>query len=213
MKNFKAFTLVEVMVCLILTGVVAFFIYTMMLTAHRSYFKLFTVSRQKNDIRYFETLIKNSIWNAQDYTIENNKLKFIYYSTYQASIGYRIDIYDCSGVLEEKTPSQINTLLGDKKNSQIKETYSTTGSSNIRLTSYRGSSSYGNALASAPAINDEIVMENVNKIYYSITKDSSHTPIFNLAIVYNRELDDGEIDYEYIIYSICMKNLFYMDRE
>ena len=60
MKNFKAFTLVEVMVCIILTGIVAFFIYTMMLSAHKTYFKVFSVSRQKNDIRYFETLIKKS---------------------------------------------------------------------------------------------------------------------------------------------------------
>ena len=212
MKNFKAFTLVEVMVCIILTAIVAFFIYTMMLSAHKTYFKLFSVSRQKNDIRYFETLIKRSVSSAQVYELNGNQLIFKYYhwNSASASLKYRVDVYSCGSALKsDATGSNIEDLMG-KKNTEIKSSYSGTTDTTIYLTVYEGSS-YENAIASTPIMSNEVVMENVNKLFYYKKQISNTTPVWHMAVVYNRTLDDGEVDYEYMIYTICMENLFYME--
>jgi len=205
MRNFRAFTLIEVMVCMILTAIVAFFIYTMMLSAHRTYFKLFSVSRQRNDVRYFETLIKKSIANAQGYEVNGNKLIFKYYDT--STNKYRVDEYDCGSALaSDATGSNINSLLG-KSNMEIKSSYSGTNGTDIRLTSKQGAS-YGSGTT---LINNEIVMKNINKVFFYIKQPYPHhnVPVFELAVVYNRTLDDGEENYEYMFFSVSMRNLFY----
>ena len=60
-KNKKGFTLIEVMVSLFLSVMVAFFVYTMMISSYNSYRRLSSISKNANSIRYFITSFSNSI--------------------------------------------------------------------------------------------------------------------------------------------------------
>lgn len=59
------FTLIEVLISLFLSAMVAFFIYTMMVSAYNAYRRISSVSRNANSIRYFIANISNSIKNAK----------------------------------------------------------------------------------------------------------------------------------------------------
>jgi prepilin-type N-terminal cleavage/methylation domain-containing protein len=64
MENKKGFTLIEVLVSIILTGVIVYFLYIMMLASYKSYETLLGVSKETGDIRVCETYLRRSIKNA-----------------------------------------------------------------------------------------------------------------------------------------------------
>ena len=57
----KGFTLIEIMVSLFLSVLVAFFVYTMMISSYTAYRRLSSISKNANSIRYFITNFSNSI--------------------------------------------------------------------------------------------------------------------------------------------------------
>lgn len=67
------FTLIEVLISLFLSAMVAFFIYTMMISAYNAYRRISSVSRNANSIRYFVTNISNSIKNARAIPIKGTR--------------------------------------------------------------------------------------------------------------------------------------------
>lgn len=219
MKNYKAFTLIEVMVCIILTCIVVFFIYTMMLSSHKTYSKLFTISRQRNDLRYFEAILKNSIMNAEYINFTNKKMTFGYYdsSTMFSSVlgikgGYRVDVYefDNNNVLEN------NDTRSENLSGLSLPSFSNT-QTNVYLTIYKGNSNY--TPTSTKLRNKEIVLENVNKLFWCyhdyndhVSEAFNHHSYLNLALIFNRELAGTkaalkEINYESQIYRFSVKNI------
>lgn len=71
MKNKKilfGFTLIEVMVSLFLSVMVALAVYTMMISSYTSYSRIASVSKNANNIRYFLTMFSNSIKYANTMT-------------------------------------------------------------------------------------------------------------------------------------------------
>ncbi len=57
----KGFTLIEVMVSLFLSVLVAFFVYTMMISSYTAYKRLSSISQNANSIRFFTDTISKSI--------------------------------------------------------------------------------------------------------------------------------------------------------
>lgn len=219
MKNYKAFTLIEVMICIILTCIVVFFIYTMMLSSHRTYSKLFTISRQRNDLRYFEAILKNSIMNAEYINITNTKMTFAYYdsSTMFSSAlgingGYRVDVYefDKNNVLEN------NDDRSKSLNGLSLPSFSGT-QADLYLTIYKGNSNY--TQTSTKLRDKEKVLENVNKLFWCyhdyndhVSDAFEHHSYLNLALIFNRELAGTkaalkEINYESQLYRFSVKNI------
>ncbi|MBR3628426.1 MAG: prepilin-type N-terminal cleavage/methylation domain-containing protein [Elusimicrobia bacterium] len=64
------FTLIEVMVSLFLSVMVAFFVYTMMISSYSAYNRLSSVSKNANSIRYFITNFSNSIKYCDSIPVE-----------------------------------------------------------------------------------------------------------------------------------------------
>jgi Tfp pilus assembly protein PilW len=60
-KNLLGFTLVEMMISLFLSVMVAFFVYTMMISSYNAYNRLSSLSKNANSIRFFLKSIENSI--------------------------------------------------------------------------------------------------------------------------------------------------------
>jgi len=209
MKNYRAFTLIEVMICIILTCIVVFFIYTMMLSSHRTYSKLFTISRQRNDLRYFETVFKKSIMNAEYFKMNtNNKaMEFGYYDVSgMFADGYRVDVYEF-----ERTDIFSNDSTKSHDLSEVTFNSVAGTSSKMSLTIYRSNASYSynNSTVLRPK---EPILENVNKIFWckydfnegGVQDRHSH---FDFSLIFNKTLSDGEVNYESQIYRITMKNM------
>jgi prepilin-type N-terminal cleavage/methylation domain-containing protein len=57
----KGFTLIEVMVSLFLSVLVAFFVYTMMISSYTAYKRLASISQNANSLRFFTDVISKSI--------------------------------------------------------------------------------------------------------------------------------------------------------
>lgn len=60
-KNLLGFTLIEMMISLFLSVMVAFFVYTMMISSYNAYNRLSSLSKNSNSIRFFLKSIENSI--------------------------------------------------------------------------------------------------------------------------------------------------------
>lgn len=181
-KNKKGFTLIEVMVSLILSAIVIFFIYTMMTVSYTSYSKLFGVSQQKNDTRFFETMIKKSIANAAYVKMLPSKFSFGYYDIYLGI--YRLDEYSFT------TGSFTNSLALAVNPPTTEATIPSTNRI-LKLTVYNAGASYtGNTV-----VRTEIILQNVNALYYHENKTAVMDNI-SLGLIYNRVLADGEVNYE-----------------
>lgn len=80
MKNYRVgFTLIEVMVSLFLSAMVAFFVYTMMISSYNAYRRISSVSRNANSIRYFIETFSSSIKycnSVPDFDATNKVLTF-----------------------------------------------------------------------------------------------------------------------------------------
>lgn len=104
MKNIKAFTLTEMIICTLLAGIVIFFVYTIMLSSNKSYVKLYNYSKNKNDIVYFKNLLRKSIMNSnstnstassaeyKNIRFGNNTIEIGYYDSLELN-DYRVDKY------------------------------------------------------------------------------------------------------------------------
>lgn len=84
MNKKTGFTLIEVLISLFLSAMVAFFVYTMMISSYNSYRRISSVARNANSIRYFITNISNSIKNSQSVPVKeggatNTSLTFTVY--------------------------------------------------------------------------------------------------------------------------------------
>lgn len=125
--NKTGFTLIEVMVSLFLSVMVAFFVYTMMISSYTAYRRLSSVSKNANSIRYFITNISNSIKYCDGLPVEetsavhgkclvfrrydqylNENVKEKYY--FSGGLGYLIKSSSCS--VNVNTASYYSSSLG-----------------------------------------------------------------------------------------------------
>lgn len=190
MKKIKAFTLVEMVVCIVITCIVVFFVYTMMFSSYKTFFKLDSISRQRNDIRYFEKLFRNSVINAEYISITNNSISCGYYDlSGMFSEGYRLDVYSFSNTVTLSNNSAKSLSLAG-------ENLASYGSNkcNIYLTIKRADSNY------APQSDlraQEIVLQDVNKMFYNTTAFTQQRHEYlTFSLIYSKTLKDGEINYE-----------------
>ncbi|MCR4662593.1 MAG: prepilin-type N-terminal cleavage/methylation domain-containing protein [Endomicrobiaceae bacterium] len=85
-KNRKiGFTLIEVLVSLFLSVMVAVFVYTMMISSYNAYRRLSSVSKNANSIRYFIESFSNSVKYANRVPVE---------SIYSGSVSLTFKRYD-----------------------------------------------------------------------------------------------------------------------
>jgi prepilin-type N-terminal cleavage/methylation domain-containing protein len=214
MKKVRAFTLIEVMICIILTCIVVFFIYTMMLSSHATFVKLLSVSTQRNDLRYFETMIKRSIINADfiDINIAKKTMKFGYYDpSGMFSEGYRADVYYfkndshilSKNITRSKTLSGLTLGEGNEETKYYDDLY---------LKIYKTQDDTYDTEHNATVLRDEeIVLEKVNKLYYNIDKNADQHTVFDFSLIFFRELRAvkqkfREKNYEGQEYSFTVKN-------
>ena len=107
-KNYRVgFTLIEVMVSLFLSAMVAFFVYTMMISSYNSYRRISSVSRNANSIRYFVETFGNSIKNCNKLpTFTSNILTFERYDkNYNEVIMEKYYFSDGSSFIQSSTAS------------------------------------------------------------------------------------------------------------
>lgn len=181
-KNKKAFTLIEVIVSIVLSAIVIFFVYTMMTVSYTSYSKLFDVSQQKNNTRFFESMIKKSIENAVYVQMLPSKFSFGYYDE---NLGfYRLDEYSfTTGAFTNSAALAFNPPTTE---ASIPSTNRV-----LVMKVYNAGASYtGNTL-----VRTEVILENVNAIYYYEDKTGIMDNI-SLGLIYNKVLADGEVNYE-----------------
>jgi len=111
------FTLIEVLISLFLSAMVAFFVYTMMISSYDAYRRISSVSRNANSIRYFITNISNSIKNSQVLPVKagstgNISLTFtVYDKQYEAVVKEKYYFTDGSEFVENAESSvSISTI-------------------------------------------------------------------------------------------------------
>lgn len=64
----KAFTLIELVIAMLLSAIIVFFAYTMMVTSYKLFAGLYNTSYNLNNIRFFEEAIKKSITESEEIT-------------------------------------------------------------------------------------------------------------------------------------------------
>lgn len=75
------FTLIEVMITLILSVMVSFFVYTMVMSSYTAFRRLLSVSKNSNSIRFFVSSIQNSVRNAHEISIDGTSMTFKRFDT------------------------------------------------------------------------------------------------------------------------------------
>lgn len=214
LRKYKGFTLIEVMVCIVLTCIVVFFVYTMMLTSHRTYAKLFSISKQKNDIRYFETLLKNSIMNAEymEQSTSGSKaiFKFRYYDSKNSSNVniHRLDVFEFSNNnLVKRNKSKSMSLLSETEMNSY-----TSASCNVKFYSQLCYANNPNTSISS-LVSEHMVIDGINVLFWDMSQydDVSsetyeHHTCFTISLVLSKTLSDGEVNTENRLYRLSMRN-------
>ena len=195
MIKIKGFTLVEMVVCIVIMGIVIFSIYSVVISANKSYMKLYKHSKNKNDVLYLNNLMRNSLESTNltmNFCVgtKNNK-DFMQVGYYDNNFGvnnegcYRVDYYEFSesGILKEEEKGFFSTKLDgeDLSNLKIAKT------ADLYLTVYQGktltTSKFDSVTNSTttkthvtviidpekknnPLIEKELIFKNVNKVYY-----------------------------------------------
>ncbi|MBQ3834666.1 MAG: prepilin-type N-terminal cleavage/methylation domain-containing protein [Elusimicrobia bacterium] len=72
-KNFKAFTLVEMIVAVVLSSILIFFAYTMTISAYRIFSRMSDSSKNSNSIRFFEESFRKSVKGCTEWAISSDK--------------------------------------------------------------------------------------------------------------------------------------------
>ena len=62
----KAFTLVELLVSIVLTGIIVFFVYTMVIYSYGGFCKLSSHSRNFDDIKFLISSLRNTVIYAEE---------------------------------------------------------------------------------------------------------------------------------------------------
>ncbi|MFA7073791.1 MAG: prepilin-type N-terminal cleavage/methylation domain-containing protein [Endomicrobiaceae bacterium] len=182
LKNKKAFTLIEVMVSIILSAIIIFFIYTMMTVSYTSYSKLFGVSQQKNNTRFFESMMKKSIENSVYVQMLPSKFSFGYYDD---NLGiYRRDDYSFT------TGSFTNSKALSSNPPTVMASIPSANRVLVMRVYNAGSNYTGNTL-----IRTEVILENVNAVYYYMDSTGIMRNI-SIGLIFNKVLSDGEVNYE-----------------
>ena len=89
----KAFTLVELLVSIILTGIIAFFVYTMVIYSYGGFCKLSSHSRNFDDIKFLISSLRNTVISAEE--IRNSGGQSFFCTRYDK-------YYDFCGKIEEE---------------------------------------------------------------------------------------------------------------
>lgn len=84
-KNTRAFTLVELLVAIILTGIISFFIYTMVTYSYTGFSKLYSHSGNFEDMKMFISSLRKSVVFADKIEFTNQSLKCTRYDMYENS--------------------------------------------------------------------------------------------------------------------------------
>ena len=168
------FTLIEVMVTLVLSVMVSFFVYTMMMSSYTAFRRLSSVSKNANSIRFFVSSISNSARNACKMEFKNNSLYFERFDRNYGTNGTYITeryYFENGG----------NFTLDAAKSTNV-----------VTLNSQKGSSLgvLKKEIIVGGAVKDRVVISNVIRvIYYSF--DYNRYKRLNLGVVYD-DIVDGK---------------------
>ena len=168
------FTLIEVMVTLVLSVLVSFFVYTMMMSSYNSFRRLSSVSKNANSIRFFVSSINNSIKNAKAFSCSTSELSFT-----------RYDVHRNQLVTERYFFSEGGSIAPNySKSTNIATLNSQTGSS-LGVLKKEVKSSGGTVI-------ETVVVSNVIRaIYYNVTESGVRYKRLNLGVVYD-DIVDGK---------------------
>lgn len=90
----KAFTLVELLVSIVLTGIIVFFVYTMVIYSYGGFCKLSSHSRNFDDIKFLISSLRNSVISAEEIINSSGQsFRCTRYDKYYGSYGIVIDEY------------------------------------------------------------------------------------------------------------------------
>lgn len=174
------FTLIEVMVTLVLSVMVSFFVYTMMMSSYTAFRRLSSVSKNANSIRFFVSSISNSSRNACNIYVSGNALCFDRFDKNRGTNGtYITESYyfeNGGNLTEDATKSTSVATLNSQKGSSL-------GVLKKKVT-----------VKSGGAVLETVVVSNVIRvIYYSFSTAASGERYkrLNLGVVYD-DIVDGK---------------------
>ena len=86
MNSVRAFTLVELLVSIILMGIIAFFVYTMVIYSYAGFCKLSSHSRNFDDIKFLISSLRNTVISAEE--IRNSGGQSFFCTRYDRYYGF-----------------------------------------------------------------------------------------------------------------------------
>lgn len=182
-KNRKiGFTLIEVMVSLFLSVMVAMFVYTMMISSYNAYRRLSSVSKNANSIRYFIESFGNSIKNANRVPVEG---------VYNGSVSLTFKRYDSSynDIIQERYYFSGGSEFIKSSSASVSVTTSTHHSTTLGLLKKDVLSKDGKVL-------ETITISNIIRTVYFNSPAPAGTDRFrkmNLGVIYD-DVVDGNVN-------------------
>lgn len=177
-NNYSGFTLIEVLVSLLLSAMVAFFVYTMMLSSYSAYNRFSSTSKNAGSIRYFLTLFSNSIK----------------YTTSKPQITTGAMIFKCYDKASNKNVEERYYFDGGGDFVES-DKYSLNVSSSAAYPEKELGVLKRQIKSGTTVLEDSVVSNIVRRIYYYIpakkaTEDYGH---MNFCIIYD-DVVDGKVD-------------------
>ena len=197
-KKFNsAFTLVEIMISLFLSVIVVFFSYTMMIASYKVYENLANASSTSNDIRFLETMLRNSIMSADDINTSSSYIECHRYdSNRENSFSYKNGIYvqDIYKLSDGKT--FVSSKAYSEDPSLVSSPSSTRATLSLEILSSELDSSYSSSSVIIDGDNKRTVLKCVREIYYYENADASTTGTLKeitIGVIYDKVLHDGSV--------------------
>ena len=181
------FTLIEVMISLFLSVMVAFFVYTMMISSYNVYRKLSTVSKNANSIRFFISSIEKSVRYAHGTpTISETEFRFDTFDGNRNCMITERYFFDGGGTFKENYGVSTSTTAL----AAATDYYRANSGKKLGLLKKEI------RIKSDDRVVETVVVSNVIRtIYYS--KDEASTLVFkrlNLGVVYDNVVDGSQDD-------------------
>lgn len=194
LKNKKAFTLVEMMISLVLSVIVIFFAYTMVVTSHTLYKKMSMGSSDVNDYRFLEDMLKNSIMGADEIIVTATGIECRRYDVNRTnSFGLKNGIYvkDIYGLSASK--NFVLSVANSADPSIVVTPSATTGVLSLEIYNALDASYSGSVLITGGTAK-KTILNGVRDVYYSINPDSSAVGTLmeiQIGIIYDKILPGG----------------------
>ncbi len=167
-KNLLGFTLIEMMISLFLSVMVAFFVYTMMISSYNAYNRLSSLSKNANSIRFFISSINNSAMYAWNFENTTTELRF-----------YRYDKHHRKEVMDKYFFEGGGTLVNDgTRSTTVAGINGAAYNSNLRTL-------FVKEVWIGGKIYERVVVSNIIRgIYFSVSGPNKYRRL-NLGVIYD----------------------------